>query len=301
MRGSIWLIGVLSVAAVGARAQSFGGGMYGMGGMSGGDPCAAQQSMSGGALGMLTGLLAQQQRERACAAKRQAQWAEYSARQRAAKDQADAAAAKQKADADAAAQARDQAASAKAASASREAKRRQVASVQARREQEAARAAAKQEDAARRQAEREALVTTRARYEAILRAERSPDNFCRARKLARGVIDGWNDLDSFKDAGVKVIDIEHFTTVYFHPEDQSFACHGVFVTNRGWKVVGTTSVRRNVAGDPMFVWTRDADQDLSVYATPPAPDASSPEFASQMKVGAPPASLTRAVSAQGEP
>jgi hypothetical protein len=108
-------------------------------------------------------------------------------------------------------------------------------------------------------------------------------------------MDGWNGLDAMKQAGVKTIDIEHFTTIAFHAESMSFSCHGVFVTDKGWKIAGTVSVRRNIANEAMFVWERDSNQDLSLYDALPPADASSPELASQVKVGV----LTQVSAAPG--
>ena len=167
--------------------------------------------------------------------------------------------------------------------------------------QRSARAArARQDREAAEQADRaaaeQARAETRSRSIALIRAENAPGNLCRGPKLARLVMQGWNALDTFKELGVSVIDIEHVSTVYFRPDDENFACHGVFVTNRGWKVAGTATMKHNVAGDPMFVWNRDASQDLAIYDARPREDAMSPEMARQIKVGAPTPSLTSTVA-----
>jgi hypothetical protein len=47
----------------------------------------------------------------------------------------------------------------------------------------------------------------------------------------------------------------------------------VYVTDQGDKVMGSITVKRNVVGDPIAIWTRDADQELSHYR-PPAAKAS---------------------------
>ena len=251
------------------------------------DPCVPQP-MGGGVFGMLTAAVTQGQRDRACVAKRQAQWTEYNARQKAAKDQADAAAAQSKAKQAADAQATVNAGLVKSATAARVTRQRQAGAVHARHDEAEAKAM-------QRQFEHQAAMDKRARAILLIRAESAPGNVCRQPKLARGVMQGWNGVATFKDTGVSVIDIEHVTTVFFHPADQSIACHGVFVTNRGWKIAGTATVKRNVAGDPMFVWTRDPSQDLSIYDTP-APDPSSPEMASQTSVGIPAPTLTQTIA-----
>jgi hypothetical protein len=295
MRCSMQVTLSLLLLAGGARAQSYG--VPSLLGQSLGsqsynarpaDPCVAASS-GGSALGMLAAALTQSQRDRDCAAERQAQWADYNAKQKAAQDKAaaDATAQKQQVDAAARAQAAEQAQ--RVASAAQQTRRRSAQAARARQDREAT-------AQADRAAAEQARADTRLRSIALIRAENAPGNLCRGPKLARLVMQGWNALDTFKELGVEVIDIEHVSTVYAHPDDESFACHGVFVTNRGWKVAGTATMKRNVAGDPMFVWNRDASQDLSVYDMRPREDAMSPEMARQIKVGAPAPSLTRTVA-----
>ena len=114
----------------------------------------------------------------------------------------------------------------------------------------------------------QAQARRRDAYLRLVRDENASDNVCHDPKTAKLVMEGWNGLDTMKEASVRVIDIEHMTTVYAHAGDNSVSCHGVFVTSRGGRIVGTATVRRNIAGDPMFVWERDADQDVSRFAAP---------------------------------
>ncbi len=56
------------------------------------------------------------------------------------------------------------------------------------------------------------------------------------------------------------------------------------MTNRGVNVLGTLTLKHNVAGDPMVVWLRDASQDLSEYEAPKTLDVRSPELSDQSKL-----------------
>ena len=262
----IVLAAVLTVAATAAQAQS-------------NDPCQpAAAGAYGNPLVSLIGQFATQQRAQACAAERRSQWAEYNARQKAAHDKAEADAAQQK----------------QAAAQQAETQRQQ--DVASRAAAEHARAAAETRAQHRRDQARLAAVRQREDTDArrqqfavrLAREENAPDNVCHDPKLARQVIDGWNNLDTMRDAGVRVIDIEHVTTVAAHAGESGVACHGIFVTNRGWRVIGTTTLRRNIAGDPIFVWERDASQDLSRYTV----QAAEP----QGRVGEPPAVVTQVMA-----
>ncbi len=316
MRGTslagVTLLAITAAAGV-AHGQNYGQGGY--------NPCrqTASGSSAGygsglGALGMLSNMIGEPRRSSDCAELRRSQWADYNAKQKAAHDKltADAAAQKQT---EAAADAAKVAAATQAASAhAAVVVRRAAASAVARRERNAARAdeARVQRDAAAEatrmqiiaQAEavrgkRTAALAQRAAYMRLVAAENAPDNMCRQPKVARAVMDGWNGLDAFHASDVRVIDIEHFTTVSWHAADQSFACHGVFLTNKGWRVVGTAVMKRNVAGEPMFVWQRDARQDLADYEAP-AMDAGSPEMESGVRVGGAVPVVSEAVEKGGD-
>jgi hypothetical protein len=246
----------------------------------GGNPCLPPPT-NGNLLNMLVNSAGQARRDAACAAYRQAQWADYNARKKAAEDQAAT---------EAAAQQEQQAAAERAQA---EASRRQAAAeVREHRREEDARAEAKREEIA-------AAEHAKARYIALVAAENSSENYCKQPKVARGLLDQWNDLDAMKESGIKVIDIEHLTTSNFHPDDQSMSCHGVFVTTRGMKIVGTGTIKRNVAGDPMFVWEPDSNQNLAAYNAPPG--AESPELVSQTKVGSSSTDVTRVTPASASP
>lgn len=321
MREMVLVMGLAVLCGSGARAQSgvlglLGqGGGYGSGGYGGfynqgsygaqgsADPCRRSGGGGGGAFGALANMVSEPGRSRDCADMRRAQWADYNARQKAAKDRAEADAAavkKAAADADAArVAAASQAAGAHAAVAAR----RSAAAAVARRQRSAAlaEAAAAQRVAAAEAARgaRAAAAARRAAYVAMVAAENSAGNLCRQSQVARGVMDKWNGLGAFRDAGVRVIDIEHFTTVAWHGGDGTFACHGVFVTNKGWRVVGTAVMKRNVAGDPLFVWQRDGRQDLADYEAP-AMDAGSPEVASGVSLGGAGLGVSEAVAKGGD-
>ncbi len=219
------------------------------------DPCSPAQAPSyGNPLVNLIGQFGQQQRAQACAEERRSQWAEYNARQKAAQDKAAADAAQQK-QADA-----EKAAASQAEAAAKQAHAAVVAEAHVRHRRERA-----HDDVLRQQA---AEAKRRDAYLRLVRNENAPGNICHDPKMARTVMTGWNGLDTARGASVQVIDIEHMTTVYFHADDRSMSCHGVFVTRGGARVSGTATVRRNIAGDPLFLWERDADQDLSRYAAP---------------------------------
>ena len=247
MRGiclTILAAGCLTLVVTGARA---------------GDPCSPAPAQEfGSPLIGLIGQLSQQQRAQACVAERRAQWAEYNARQRVLQEKAAADAAQQKQVADAKDAVARAAAETRHADAARDAL---VAQARARHRREQARAVAQE-------AQQAADARRRDLYLRLVRDENAADNVCHDPKMAKTVMAGWNGLDTMKDASVRVVDIEHMTTVSLRPDDGSVSCHGVFVTSRGGRLAGTATVRRNIAGDPMFVWARDADQDLSRYAAP---------------------------------
>ena len=228
------------------------------------DPCRPAPE-SGNAILALANLMGQAHREQACADLRRGQWADYNARQKAARDTADAAA-------QVAHEAERHASDAQAAQA--------AAQLRARRQMAAAEQHARQMRAASQsQAERDAALAERRHrlvYLALARAEQAPDNHCRQPELARGVMGAWDGLEAMKAEGVRVIDIEHLTTLSFDAANGAAECHGVFVTSKGWRIAGTATVKKNVAGDPMFVWERDADQDLSKYDPPRAAGPASP-------------------------
>jgi len=241
------------------------------------DPCAPAP-VYGSAVNLLMSALMAQQRAQACAAERQAQWAAYNARKKAAQEAADAAAAQKQQEAARQTEAAEAAHRQEAADLAT----RQHARVAAEQSARKRRAQAMAEDHRLRQ---QAEAQRRLRYVELLKLEKAPDNACRDPKLARLVLEGWSNLDAMKGESIRAIDIEHLTTVYFHPESMTFSCHGVFVTSRGFRIAGTVELRKKVAGDPLFIWSRDADQDLSLYDAPPAPDASSPELGGQAKLG----------------
>ena len=145
--------------------------------------------------------------------------------------------------------------------------------------QEKAAQEARQSEENRRQAEiakqqeRSQAKKRWANYKTMVALEQAPDNRCRVPDVARMMMDQWNDFDTMKNNGVKVVDIEHLITVLYDSESAVLACHGVFVTNKGFNVAGTLSMKKNVAGDPIFNWSADVPQDFSQYVEPPNPEA----------------------------
>lgn len=267
------LIAAIGVAFTGsASAQYYSQRAY--------DPCAPVP-VYGGAIGLLANAISQPQRARDCAALRQRQWADFAARQRAAHDQAEAQAAAAAA-ADRQSYLDAQVAQAQAARQSAIAEQKAKVASAARRMKEAALAAQRQ--AAREDAERLAEAEQRDRYITLIAAEKSPNNYCKKQDVAKAVIEGWNGLDGFKDEGLKVVDIEHLTTVTFDSDAQRYSCHGVFMTNKGLNILGTITLRRNVAGDPIVAWERDAGQDISRYTPPAGLDSSTQPVSSQPKI-----------------
>jgi hypothetical protein len=234
------------------------------------DPCAPTPNTGtsfsfggiGSAIGMLGNLAGQAQRQRACAAQRQAQWDAYQAKQMAAATQKPAASAPAQA-------APAQAAPAQAAPA--QAAPAQAAPAQAALKPQLAAAAQPRKTAPARV--RAVAAPSQPHTVALAEAENSADNVCREQAVARAVMTGWNGIDQFKAHGVTVIDIEHLTTSAADRSAHTYTCHGVYVTDQGDKVMGSITVKRNVVGDPIAIWTRDADQELSHYR-PPAAKAS---------------------------
>jgi hypothetical protein len=206
-------VGLGMAAGAAAQAQTYGAQ----------DPCRPAP-VYGSAINLLVTALMQQQRAQACAAERQAQWTAYNAQKKADQDKAAAdAAQKQQVQAQQAATAETQRQEA-AAQATRRQRDRAAADQAARRRRDQAAAQARVD-------RREEEAQRRLQYLEQIKAERSPDNTCHEPKLARAVLEGWSNLDAMKDQGIKAIDIEHLTTVYFHPDSVTFSCHGIFVTN----------------------------------------------------------------------
>jgi hypothetical protein len=228
------------------------------------DPCAPVPNNGGfifggigSAIGMLGNLAGQSQRQQACAAQRQAQWNAYQARLSAAADQKQAALA---APAPATAPAPAPAPVAQTAppppapprpirmATSHRASPGRVRVVEA---------------------------SSRAATIDLAAAEASPANLCREPAVARAIMAAWNGLERFKAHGITLVDIEHLTTSAADRSTQAYTCHGVYVTSEGDRTMGSLAIRRNVVGDPVAIWTRDADQELSHYRPPALPDAPS--------------------------
>jgi hypothetical protein len=195
------------------------------------DPCRPQRTFLGGIAPM------SEQQRAACEAERKAQWDDYYARQHAQQQQ-----------------------QATELAVQQEAQQEEQAKEQ--REQA-------QRNAAEKQREREELIQRRNAYTQLIATETSPDNHCKVPDVARVLLEQWSSFDVFKEANVSAIDIEHLTTTAFDPVSVTMICHGIFVTNRGLKLVGSIQIRKNVAGDPITTWMPDSSQDLSGYAEPP--------------------------------
>jgi hypothetical protein len=230
------------------------------------DPCAPAAGNNGGfifggigsAIGMLGNLAGQSQRQQACAAQRQAQWEAYKAKLSAAAEQKQEAAAPAVAVVPAMASA-PLPAPAVATPLPIAPPARQ------------ARAAAARRAASGRM--RVADAASQSQATTLAAAEASPANVCREQAVARALLAAWNGIDRFKAHGMMVVDVEHLTTSAADRTAQAYTCHGVFVTSEGDRVMGSLAMRRNVVGDPIAIWTRDADQALSHYRPPALPDA----------------------------
>ena len=95
---------------------------------------------------------------------------------------------------------------------------------------------------------------------AQLAAEKSPDNFYRKPDVARQLMSEFNAFRSIKRAGVEAIDIEHLVTVKLDSETHQIVCHGRFLLTSGESLVGTFTMRPNVAGDLISTWVVDGSR-----------------------------------------
>jgi hypothetical protein len=188
-----------------------------------------------------------QQRAQACTAERQAQWGAYYRHQEVVKQQQ---------------------AAADAAEKERQAQAAVAAQAEAARERRAQEAQAAEE----RRQQREALVARHNEYAQLIALENAPDNECKKPDIARALLQEWSSFDVFKDENLRAIDIEHLTTTAFDAASSTMTCHGIFVTNKGARLVGSMQIKKNVAGDPIDTWTPDGSQDLSAYEAPPPLD-----------------------------
>ena len=124
------------------------------------------------------------------------------------------------------------------------------------------------EAAREKQQKEDAEAQRRSAYVAQTAAEQSSENRCKEPEIARSVMEEWSGFDAAKDANIRAIDIEHLTTTAFDPDKGVLACHGIFKTNKGFDILGTLTIRKNVAGDPISTWHSDASQDTSIYERP---------------------------------
>ena len=56
----------------------------------------------------------------------------------------------------------------------------------------------------------------------------------------------------------QVIDIEHITTDKYDATTTAMVCHGTFLLDNSAEVPGSFEIRKNVAGDLIYLWTADA-------------------------------------------
>ena len=210
------------------------------------DPCLPMPPPQNPFAAMASSGVAQQRAE-ACAAERQAQWSNYYSHQAVVKQQLEAAAAAER-------ERQAQAEVAAQEAAAREKRAQEIQLAEERKEQ------------------RDALVARHNEYAQLIALENSPDNECKKPDIARALLQSWSDFDVFKDENLRAIDIEHLTTTAFDASSSTITCHGVFVTNKGARLVGSMQIKKNVAGDPIDTWVPDGSQDLSVYEAPPPLD-----------------------------
>jgi hypothetical protein len=128
-----------------------------------------------------------------------------------------------------------------------EAKAAEAAALAAQQQREA-------EARAAEQARRDQEAATAARELAL---EQSPDNKCAEHQMAKKILSDMSSFRSFSDAGIEFIDIEHLRTVSTSKPNVIITCHGVFITDRGRRLSGTFSIKENVAGDHLSLWSPD--------------------------------------------
>ena len=122
----------------------------------------------------------------------------------------------------------------------------------------------------KQQAEREAAaVRAKADAEAVKRvadqvevaqtvAENSPENHCKEQEFAKAVLTNFNKFKVLNRLDKQVIDIEHLTTDKYDVKTTAMVCHGTFLFNDGAEVAGDFEIRKNVAGDLIYLWSPDA-------------------------------------------
>jgi hypothetical protein len=144
------------------------------------------------------------------------------------------------------------------------------------RAQAAQRAAQEQEREREEAAERQAAAVANARLRAEqqreaainaarIAAENSPSNFCRNPAVA-GIV--MNAINSMMDENypalntlvkVRVVDLEHITTVEADYDRKILICHATIVTTINTRAAGVFTARKNAAGEDMVTWIPDHD------------------------------------------
>ena len=253
----IGMLGCLSFCAVSqaAHAQTYYSPSYNPSG-----PCAPV--VQNNPIGAIISTFTAQQRAQACAEQQRAAAAQAALvyqQQQAQERQREQAQEQQREEEQASAQAAQDAATA----AEQERQRREAAIREAVERHAEALAAVE-----RRRAEVRDAVEQVAAYNQLVSAEKSQDNRCRQPDVARLLLESWSGMDTFKNNGMKAIDIEHLTTTEFDLDTGVMRCHGIFVINLGQRMIGSLEIKKNVAGDPISSWVPDASQDESSYQSP---------------------------------
>ncbi|MBE7159519.1 MAG: hypothetical protein INR62_13990 [Rhodospirillales bacterium] len=104
----------------------------------------------------------------------------------------------------------------------------------------------------------ERAAVQRAQEEAQLVAEKATNNICKDEEFAHGVIDAFNRFKVMRRYDQHVIDIEHVTTDSMDADHHTVVCHGTFLMESGLRLTGNFEVRKNVAGDMIYLWSADS-------------------------------------------
>ena len=89
-------------------------------------------------------------------------------------------------------------------------------------------------------------------------AEESPENHCKEPEFAKVVLNNFNKFKVLNRLDKQVIDIEHLTTDKYDEKTTAMVCHGTFLFDDGAEVAGDFEIRKNVAGNLIYLWTPDA-------------------------------------------
>ena len=89
-------------------------------------------------------------------------------------------------------------------------------------------------------------------------AEESAENHCKSQDTARVVIENFNRFKQMQRLDQTVLDITHITTDRNDTKTGSLVCHGTFLMSGGQEIPGSFEIRRNVAGNLIYLWSPDS-------------------------------------------